>query len=131
VKLLLDTHILLWSLLEPVRLGPKTAAELEDPGNEIWISPITTWEILILVEKGKVFLEGNPIDWLRDVFSTLPFKGAPVNHEVAFQSRMVNLPHEDPADRLLVATALVYDLTLATADKRLIDSGEFPVLPNK
>lgn len=48
MKLLLDTHILLWSLLEPDRLHPRVAWELERAGNQLWLSPISTWEILIL-----------------------------------------------------------------------------------
>ena len=56
MKLLLDTHVLLWSLLELDRLKEDVAFELNSPSNEIWLSPITTWEIMILVEKGRVIL---------------------------------------------------------------------------
>ena len=57
MKLLLDTHILLWGLLEPERLNRRVAAELQDPQNEIWLSPINVWEIMILAEKGRIVLE--------------------------------------------------------------------------
>jgi PIN domain nuclease of toxin-antitoxin system len=53
------------------------------------------------------------------------------NHEVAIQSRRVDLPHRDPADRLLAATAIVYDLTLVTADDRFLGSTMFAVLPSR
>jgi len=63
------------------------------------------------------------------MFKKLPFREAVINQEVAIQSRKINLPHQDPADRFLAATAIVYDLTLVTADRRLIDAKGFPVLP--
>ena len=131
MKLLLDTHILLWSLLEPTRLTRDVAVELESRNNELWLSPISTWEVIVLVEKGRVVLETDPATWLRSVYKSVPFKEAPVNHEVAIQSRLINLPYQDPADRFLVGTALVYGLTLVTADPRIVLSKVIPVLPNK
>ena len=131
MNLLLDTHILLWGLLDPSKLTDVVAKELERPANELWISPISTWEIMILAEKRKVILDSYPEAWLRKVFKTIPFKDAPINHEVAIRSRTLRLPHQDPADRFLAATAVVYDLTLVTADERLIESDEYAVLPNR
>ncbi|MEA1936011.1 MAG: type II toxin-antitoxin system VapC family toxin [Thermodesulfobacteriota bacterium] len=130
MKLLLDTHILLWSLLDPARLAMEVSAELENSTNELWLSPISTWEMIILAERGRIVLDTEPVLWMRDVFKTIAFKEAPVNHEVAIQSRMIDLAQEDPADRFLVATAIVYDLTLVTADRRLIDSQACSILAN-
>ena len=129
MKLLLDTHVLLWSLLEPARLKEDVAFELNSPSNEIWLSPITTWEIMILVEKGRVILNQAPQTWIRRIFEKIPFKQARINHEVAIQSRLMDLSHQDPADRFIAATAMVYDLTLVTADLRLLSSKQFTVLP--
>jgi PIN domain nuclease of toxin-antitoxin system len=131
LRLLLDTHILLWSLLEPARLGQEVVAALEDPANEVWLSPIVVWEVLILAERGRVELEPDPITWMRRVLETIPFRQAPLTHEVAIQSRLVNLPHQDPADRFLAATALVYDLMLVTADERLLNSPSISTLANR
>lgn len=131
MKLLLDTHILLWSLLAPTNLTREVAAELENPANELWLSPISTWELIILVEKGRVILEVDPITWIRGVFRRIPFKEAPINHEVAIQSRIIEVPDQDPVDRFLAATALVYDLTLVTADDRLLGARGLSALPNK
>ena len=131
MKLLLDTHILLWSLLEPSALADVVLRELERRENELWISPISTWEIMLLAEKGRVILEPSPDAWLREVLKTMPFKEAPINHEVCIQSRTLSLSHQDPADRFLAATALVYELTLVTADKRLMESREYAVLSNR
>jgi PIN domain nuclease of toxin-antitoxin system len=123
-KLLLDTHILLWSLLEPERLSDKVTRELENRANEIWISPITTWEIIILAEKGRVELNDEPVAWMQNVLNSMPFKQAAVNHEVAMQSRLIKLPHQDPADRFIAASAAVYDLILVTADQYLIKAAK-------
>ena len=128
---LLDTHILLWSLLSPERLSRRVTDELENQKNELWLSPITTWEVLILAEKGKIQLESEPVAWMRNVLEALPFKKAAINHEVSFLSRGIDLPHKDPADRFIAATAQVYDLILVTADKTIIKSARnFAVLEN-
>jgi PIN domain nuclease of toxin-antitoxin system len=130
-KLLLDTHILLWSLLEPERLSDSITRELENSANEIWISPITTWEIIILAEKGRVELNAEPITWMKNVLNSMPFQQATVNHEVAMQSRLIKLSHQDPADRFIAASAVVYDLILVTADNYLIKAAKsYAVLPN-
>jgi PIN domain nuclease of toxin-antitoxin system len=131
MKLLLDTHILLWSLLDPGQLSKRVAEELENPSNEIWLSPISTWEIAILSEKGRISLDADPGTWLRGVLEKIPFKEAVINHEIAIQSRTLNLPHQDPADRFLAATSFVYGLTLVTADKRLTASPHLSVLRNE
>ncbi len=132
MKLLLDTHILLWSLLEPQRLSPDVTAELEDPESELWISPISTWEIAVLAEKGRIVINSSsPSKWLSEVLSTVPLKEAPLNHEVAIQSRLVELGHQDPADRFIAATALVHDLVLVTADRRLLDSSQIRTMSGR
>lgn len=131
MKLLLDTHIFLWSLLEPIHLTKRVATELENPSNELWVSPIVLWEVLILAEKERVILDPDPVTWIRNVLRAVSLKDAPLNHEVALQSRVIDLPHQDPVDRFLAATALVYDLTLVTADERLLRSQKISTLPNK
>ncbi|MGH7267138.1 MAG: type II toxin-antitoxin system VapC family toxin [Candidatus Rokuibacteriota bacterium] len=130
MRLLLDTHIWLWALLEPGHLTKRVTEALEDPSNELWLSPISTWELLVLVEKGRVVLQGEPGVWVRNVLRTRRFKEAPLTHEVSIQSRTLNLPHADPADRFLAATASLYALTLVTADDRLLRSKAYSVLAN-
>lgn len=128
MKLLLDTHIILWSAAEPERFPGQVSRELKDASNELWFSPISVWEILLLAEKGRVVLKGDARSGVRKIFQKLPLKEAVMNKEVAIQSRYVDLPHQDPADRFLAATAVVYGLTLVTADSRLIRSREFQIL---
>ena len=131
MKLLLDTHIWLWSLAAPENLTPRVRAELESPDNERWLSPISTWELMILIERRRVVVDGDSTMWVRDVLKRIPFREAALTHEVAVVSRTIKLPHQDPADRFLAASAKVYELTLVTADERLINSVEFSVLANR
>jgi len=130
MKLLLDTHIFLWSLLEPEHLDPNVSQQLDDPGNELWLSPISTWEVMILADRGRIDLNAPPDRWLQTVFSTVPFQQAPLTHNIAIRSREIQLPHQDPADRFLVATALIHDLTLVTADRIILESAACKLLPN-
>jgi PIN domain nuclease of toxin-antitoxin system len=68
VKLLLDTHIWLWSLAEPARLGRRLRHQLRDRSNQLWLSPVSSWEALLLNTKGRIRLHGDLSEWraLRD-----------------------------------------------------------------
>lgn len=127
VRLLLDPHIFPWSLLDVGRLGDHVVAALEEPTNELWRSPGK----LLLADRGRVLLEPDPLAWLRTVYPTIPWREAPVAHEVAMESRLIDPPHQDPVDRFLAATARVYGLTLMTADERLLRSRPCAVLANR
>jgi PIN domain nuclease of toxin-antitoxin system len=131
VRLLLDTHIWLWSRLEPDRLSRRVARELQNPANELWLSPISIWETLILCEKGRLKLDGGAAEWILKAMRVVPMTEAPLNTEVALETAKIRLPHRDPADRFLVATARVFGLTLVTADRRLLDARQAPVLANR
>ena len=131
MKLLLDTHIWLWSLTAPHRLGRKVRAQLERKANEVWLSPISVWELLVLAERGRVRLDAEPRAWVAEALERSPLEEAALNHEVALRSREVSLPHQDPADRFLVATALTYELTLVTADETMIEAEACPILANR
>ncbi len=128
MKLLLDTHVLLWSVLEPDHLSAKVREELGNPLNELWLSPITLWEVHLLAEKKRIELHPDPAGWIQHLLDTIPFREAAVTHVVALMSRHIDLAHQDPADRFLAATAVVYGLTLLTADERLLQSHQFPTL---
>ena len=131
MKLLLDTHIWIWSHLEPGRLIPAVAAALEDSKTELWLSPISIWELLVLVGKGRVTLTSEVDDWVSLALDRAPMNEAPLTHEVALATRSIDLPHNDPADRLLAATATVLGLTLVTADRRLIEAPGLSVFANR
>jgi PIN domain nuclease of toxin-antitoxin system len=131
VNLLLDTHIFLWSVLEPSRLTPAVREALTNGDNALWLSPISLWEVLVLAEKGRLELDTEPEAWARTALKQCPVREAALTHAVALACQRVTLPHGDPADRLLAATALVRNLTLVTADRRLIDTPEITVLANR
>jgi PIN domain nuclease of toxin-antitoxin system len=120
LKLLLDTHIWIWLLQSPERLGPHTEQELRNTTNELWVSPISTWEALMLHRKKRVQLSRDFLAWLQQ--STPGFKLAPFTHEIVLAADLLGL-HADPADRFLAATAQVLDLTLVTADQKLLGLG--------
>jgi PIN domain nuclease of toxin-antitoxin system len=101
------------------RLSRRLFRAINDPRNEIWISPISTWEIVVLHQKGRLKLADGPESWVQKAMSLAPLQEAPVTHEIALATRSIALPHRDPADRLLVATALIHGLTLVTADHNL------------
>lgn len=129
MRLLLDTHIWLWSLKDVHRLGRRVLAEVRDSTNELWLSPISTWEAVTLHQKGRVFLDDDIDGWVAK--ATLPFREAVLTHQIVAASRKLPLPQRDPADRFLAATALVLDLTLVTADANLLGLGQIATLANR
>ena len=131
MKLLLDTHIWLWALLEPERLAPAVRAALASGEHELWLSPISVWEALLLAERGRVRVDTTPTEWVQRMVRALPRREAALTHDIAIASRQLMLSHEDPADRFLAATAQVLGLTLVTADARLIASTAYAVMANK
>ncbi len=133
MNLLLDTHIWLWSHVEREQLTKRVAAALADDDNQLWLSPISIWEFLLLTERGRVRVRGGmpAADWVEAALSRTPMHDAPLSREVAVRSRSVRLDHEDPADRFLAATADVYELTLVTADDRLLRGKGFRTLANR
>ena len=128
MKLLLDTHIWLWMLHDPKRLGKRTLQELKKEANELWLSPISTWEALTLNFKGRIQIHGDLAEWLAQ--ATAGTHEAPLTHEIALLARQLPL-HQDPADRILAATAEILDLTLITADQRLLGLGNIRTMSNR
>ncbi len=128
MKLLLDTHIWLWLFRDPKRLGRRTLKILKDPRNELWLSPISTWEILTLHHKGRIKFYLDVAEWIAK--ATAGTQEAPFTHEIALAGRHLPL-HQDPADRMISATALVLDLTLVTADERLLELTGIKTLANR
>ena len=129
LKLLLDTHIWLWLLQCPQRVLSNTARELADPTNELWLSPISVWEALTLYRKGRIQLPAEPVDWLSQALAGI-HREAPLTYEIALAAHQLHL-HGDPADRFLAATAQVLELTLVTADQRLLGLGNIRTLANR
>lgn len=115
-----DTHVWLWALLDPSRLSPPARELLEDGDNELWLSSISAWEAHLLAEEGRIEVDAPSPEWIERELIQLPLRDAPLTREIAIKSRAVRLPHNDPADRFIVATAAVNDLDLVTADDRIL-----------
>jgi len=131
MRLLLDTHIWLWSLLEPGKLSRRVSHALESQANELWLSPVSAWEFFVLARKKRIVLDGDPEEWLRKANGAAPLREATFTHQVAIESGKLELPHKDPADHFIVATAKVFDLTLVTADEAILESRAVRMLSNK
>lgn len=129
--MLLDTHIWLWALLDPARLSRAVRALLASPTETLRLSPISVWEAVMLAERGRIALEPDPRRWLDRALAAAPVAEAPLTFEVAMASRSIALEHRDPADRFIAASALVFGLTLVTADARLLDCPDIEVLANR
>lgn len=129
MKLLLDTHIWLWSLREPGRLAKRVQNALNDQANELWLSPISTWEALTLHRKNRIQLHIDPVSWVKR--NTGQLREAPLTHEIVVTAHQLQLPHADPADRFLAATAKVLGLTLVSADENLLGLGDIATLANR
>jgi PIN domain nuclease of toxin-antitoxin system len=131
VKLLLDTHIWLWSVLEPQRLSPRVARELANEANELWLSSVSVWELIVLRRKGRLSEPQDILAWVAASIRDLDLTEAPLTIEVALAVPSINFPHGDPADHLLAASAKVFDLTLVTGDQNLIRTRGIQVLANR
>src|SRR5262245_12185043 len=113
MRLLLDTHVLLWAIAQPRRLPPRVAAALRAPTNEVVVSAVSTWEIAIKAALRK--LDANVDDVVEEI-RTAGFDELAVTLDHTVQLQTLPPHHRDPFDRLLVAQALVESLTLVTHD---------------
>jgi PIN domain nuclease of toxin-antitoxin system len=115
VTLLLDTHVLLWALLDPARLSPATAAMLVDPVNSLEVSVVTAWEIAVKQSLGKLTLPGPAESWLPPAAAAFGARWLGVTVDEALRLRSLPWHHRDPFDRMLVAQ-VHGDRRLVTAD---------------
>jgi PIN domain nuclease of toxin-antitoxin system len=115
VRLLLDTHALLWWLADDARLGPKARQAIGMPTNLVFVSAATAWEIAVKRALGTLVAPGDIEDWLvKSNFQPLPI-------QIAEAVASAELPphHRDPFDRLLVAQAQIGRMTIVTGDEEI------------
>ena len=115
VRLLLDTHVLLWSLAQPERLAAPATEAFRSHGVRIVVSVASFWEIAIKQAQGKLAAPANLIDLIRDFGHEI----LPIRETHAWRVRDLPPHHGDPFDRMLVAQAMVEGLTLMTHDRRM------------
>ena len=121
MRYLLDTHVWVWLEENPERVGSRTRRELADLNNEREVSPVSTLEISRLLQLGVVRLKHGFAEWRTLSLAHLYATTAALTHEIA--AHAYDLPgefHNDPADRVLVATARLERMTLVTADDLIL-----------
>jgi PIN domain nuclease of toxin-antitoxin system len=111
-RLLVDSHVLLWHVLDDARLGPAPTAAIEAEGAEIFVSTASLWEIAIKTSIGKLEAPEN----LPERITEMGFEMLPVSVGHAWHVRALPLHHRDPFDRLLIAQAQLERLPIVTAD---------------
>jgi PIN domain nuclease of toxin-antitoxin system len=132
MNLLLDTHIWIWSVGDRNRLATRVLRELANTENELWLSPISIWEVQLLYRKKRIELEGMDVGtWTRKALEIRPLNEATLTIDVALEIPKLKLSHGDPGDHFLVATAKVLGLTLVTSDECIIRSADVPILSNR
>lgn len=117
MKFLLDTHIWIWRLLEPERLSLPARRAFATAQARFHLSPISIWETLVLVRKGRLELSPDAPSWIRESLRLSGLTMVPLDYEIALRSEALEgFASRDPADRFLVATALEKELILISAD---------------
>lgn len=129
MRLLLDTHIWIWSLSGVGRLSRSVHQQISNADNELWLSPLSLWEAILLQRKDKIELPSKSSEWLAQAAATL--NEAPLTFEIVAAAHLLPFDHRDPVDRFLAATAGVLGLTLVTADRRLLGLGAIATLANR
>lgn len=121
MKLLLDTHVWFWALQSPEKLGASCRAALENPENTLSVATVSTLEFGQLVSSGRIEIKGTLEAWVRRGMKELGLNSVEMTHAIALLA--YSLPgefHKDPADRILVATAIDQGLKLVTADAHIL-----------
>lgn len=131
LRFILDTHILIWWLEDGSRLGKEQADVLRAArsGRSLLLSDISLWEVATLANLGRLQLSMPLREWLERATAAPLIECRRISPAVAAQ--VASLPdhfHRDPADRIIVSTAILENATLLTADRRIIDSGLVPTI---
>lgn len=115
---MLDTHVFLWLLAEPERLGDHIGS-LQDPGNELFLSAASSWEIAVKVQIGRLDLPDEPKRYVPDRMRAIGVEPLPVRHTHALAVCELPTLHRDPFDRLLVAQARELRMRVVTAEPQI------------
>ena len=122
--IVLDTHAWIWWVASPEQLSDRARGEIDraKEHKEICISSISCWEIALLVRKGRLELTIPVGEWIAKS-ETLPFvQFIPLDNRIALDSnQLLGELHEDPADRIIIATALVLGAPLVSKDTKIRD----------
>lgn len=130
MKFLLDTHIWIWALYNPSKLSRTVLREIKKSNNELYLSPVSIWEVRQLEKRKRLQLRRGFSEWLNDVLKLVPLREAPFTFAVAAEAAHISLPQADLGDVFLAATASVFDLTLITSDSQLLACSWLKTLAN-
>lgn len=129
MRYLLDTHVWLWSLSDPGRMSTPARKVLVSDDVELFLSPLSVWETMVLAGKGRIELGHSPGRWVREALGRTPATMAEITHEIAMRAeQLAGLATRNSVDRFLAATCLVNGLTLVTADRQLRRYRKLPTL---
>ncbi len=117
MKVLLDTHTFLWSLLNDHRLTRKAKQALTSNEHELVFSLVSLWEIAIKIKTGKLNTIGSSVAYIRDEMDAYGMQLLPIRYEHVLQLESLPHHHGDPFDRLLIAQALTESLPILSADR--------------
>ncbi len=119
MRILLDTHVLLWALGQPERLDAEVQAALKNPANRVMFSAASVWELAIKAGLGRTDFQVSP-QAIVEAASATGFVELPVGSAAALKVAALPHHHRDPFDRLLIAQALTEPAALYTADSQLM-----------
>ena len=123
MRLLLDTHALIWAVDQPDRLGSRARPALEDAANEVVISAATIWEIAIKTGLGKLTLSVPYREWMDRAIADLRSTILPITVEFADVQARLPSHHRDPFDRMLIAQAMAEKMPLVANEDRFDQYG--------
>lgn len=119
MKLLLDTHVALWSFAEPERLSARAREAIANRDNLVFLSAASTWEIAIKYAQGTLQLPSAPENLLPVQVARAGLSFLPIDLEHTLAAAQLPPHHRDPFDRMLIAQALVENLMLMTVDPKM------------
>ena len=119
MRILIDTHILVWALINPQRLSSRVVRLLSDRNNAILVSSATIWELGIKYHSGKMPEMVKILPRIEYHLARLGATALPIEHKHALMAASLPLLHRDPFDRMLVAQALTEGVPLVTSDEML------------
>jgi PIN domain nuclease of toxin-antitoxin system len=117
MNLLLDTHVLIWSVQNSPLLGLNAKNALVNPGSRLWVSAASIWEMAIKVSIGHLLLADPLETWIPRMLTEWGVNALQITFDHAVAVRHLPLHHKDPFDRMLVAQAQCEDLILMTSDR--------------
>lgn len=123
MRLLVDSHSLIWAVDDPSRLTSTAATALRNPANELLLSAATLWEIAIKTGLGKLTLSLRYRQWMDKAIADLDLAILPITVEYADVQATLPQHHRDPFDRLVIAQALTETVAIVSADAGLDQYG--------